>query len=130
MSGLWRWPGRWRLVSAAAGLWLTLAIFAGPFEVVFGPRIQPLLDWAGLGPGARSEAVAAPGFVLSVRSAPPGATLWVEGVERGTTPTVTNVACRTGQQVELQVRKPNFPVWQARVECREGRTLIVNARLR
>ncbi len=129
MSDPWRWAARWRLLSAAAALWLSVAMFAGPFEAVFGARARVWLYRAGLSRLTQPENPAAAGFVLSVKSAPAGAAVWIDGVSRGITPLITNVACEEGHPVELVVRKDGLPPWSRAVACRQGRTLIVTAPL-
>ena len=70
----------------------------------------------------------APGFLLRVTSTPPGARLWMDGLELGTTPVITNAVCREGQAVHLRLVKPGLPAWDKKIACQQGKTLLVQAR--
>jgi len=111
-----------RLVAAAAGLALVLLVFRVPLARAVLPVTRSVGLDGFLFP-------AASGFLLRVTSLPPGGRLWVDGVDRGTVPLFTNVACGEGQLVRLRVAREGWPPWEREVGCREGQTLIVRARL-
>lgn len=111
-----------RLTAGAA--WLALALLV--FRVPLARAVHPIARAVGL--DARLVP-AASGFLLRVSSEPPGARLWVDGVERGMVPLFTNVACGEGEIVRLRVARDGLTPWEREVGCREGQTLIVHARL-
>lgn len=111
-----------RLLSSLALLVLILALFHPALSHLSGGRLSALAPW--LDPGS-----AAPGFVVSATSSPSGGRLFVDGEDRGPTPTVSNVRCRDGQSVTLRVLKDGFRPWERAVHCREGGSLLIRATL-
>ncbi len=119
---------RYRLVAAlrlVAGLaWLTCAVAF--FRVPLGQALGPVAWNVGL---PRLFRPADPGFMLRVTSDPPGARLWVDGVDRGQVPLFVNVVCTEGEKVLVQVVKDGLAPWEREIGCREDETLLVRARL-
>lgn len=111
-----------RVVAALAWLVLAIAVFRVPLGLVLAPVAKATGLEGILVP-------AAPGFVLRVVSEPPNGQVWVNGIDRGLAPLLSNVVCREGQPVRIRVVKEGLPPWEREVECREGRTLFVRARL-
>ena len=101
---------------------LAVAVFRVPLAVT----LRPLARAAGLD---RVLPPSAPGVVLRIDSDPPGGRLSVNGVGRGTTPMIANVICKKGRRIRLRIEKEGFPTWEKEVDCREGETLVVEARL-
>jgi hypothetical protein len=108
---------------AAALSWLALAVgvFRVPLEVALGPLAR--------GAGLDRLAPPAPGCVLRVTSEPPGGRLSVNGIGRGEAPMIANVFCKEGQPIHLRVEAEGYSPWEREVECREGQSLAVEARL-
>lgn len=71
----------------------------------------------------------APGFQLRATSVPRGADLWVNGRLKSSLPVLGNVECRSGERVELEVRKEGYLTWRRVVGCREHGQLEITARL-
>ncbi len=71
----------------------------------------------------------AKGFMVRVVSEPSGATVWIDGDERGRAPLFGNVACSEGQEVVIEVAAAGHPRWRRTVPCRVGGELTVRARL-
>ena len=121
-----RVAGCLRALSGLSLLVLTLALFWQPLRATFGPRVIPVLEKVPL-PAALSPV--AEGFLVRVVSEPSGATVWIDGAERGRTPLFGNVACDEGQEVVIAARKPPHPEWRQTVICRVGGELTLRARL-
>lgn len=130
MSGGDALARRRRLVSGlrllAAAAWLALALLV--FRVPLARAVHPVTRAWNLDALDALAVPAASGFLLRIGSEPAGARLWVDGVDRGTVPLFTNVACDEGATVRLRVVWEGLPPWEREVGCREGRTLIVRAR--
>ncbi len=109
-----------RLAGSALLLAAVLAFFAEPLRLVLGPRLA-LPGWSG--------STAARGFMLRIVSTPPAARVTVDGEDRGATPALVNVVCHDGEEVTIAVHMRGFPRWQRTVACREGGSLVVNAKL-
>ncbi|MCP4661534.1 MAG: PEGA domain-containing protein [bacterium] len=110
-----------RLISRACWLVLALALFHAPLVRVLDPVTRAL----GL-PGLSRPAG---GFMIEITSVPAGGRVFVDGVDRGTAPMFANVACSEGQWVTITVVKEGVPPWERVVGCREGKRLLVQARL-
>ncbi len=115
-----------RLLSALSLVLLALAVFWQPFRHILRPRLAPVLQHVPvpeiLRPSAR-------GFMVRVTSEPLGATVSIDGTERGSTPLFGNVSCQQDQEIQITVEKPGFPIWRRTVRCRVGKELTVRARL-
>lgn len=70
------------------------------------------------------------GFGLSVESTPPGATVLVNGKERGETPLTTSVECKPGEPVRVEVRKPGVRPERRTTRCREDQLVELSLELR
>ncbi|MEM1179448.1 MAG: PEGA domain-containing protein [Acidobacteriota bacterium] len=111
-----------RLAAAACALALAVIVFAGPLLALLPTSISSNLDAI---PGLGSSR----GFVAQILSEPSGAGVWIDGVERGTTPFFGNVQCRGDRPITIEVKGPGFQPWTRELTCREGDTLRANARL-
>ncbi|MEE8523179.1 MAG: PEGA domain-containing protein [Thermoanaerobaculia bacterium] len=103
-----------RLIASAALLVTVVTFFYRPLAVVLGPALYR----SGL--TSAFQGSSAPGFVLQVVSIPPGAVVRIDGVARGTTPAMLNVACRNGDDVALTVSKAGYPEFRQSIPCRQG----------
>ena len=116
-----------RLLSALALLCLAVAVFWQPLQRVLAPGAAPELRQLPLPKlfGPKPDK----GFMVRVVSRPSGATVSIDGAERGSTPLFGNVVCQEGQQVHVAVAKQGFPVWSRTVPCRVGGELTIQANL-
>lgn len=132
--------GRWRfivanvlrLVGNAALLAVVAVVFHQPLGAILGNEIKAAgrrLGLTQLGLTGWVNPQGAKGFLVNATSVPPGGTLLIDDMPRGTTPTVSNVACSEGQPINLKVEKKGFITWERKVLCREGETLLIRARL-
>jgi hypothetical protein len=83
-------------------------------------------------PAAIGEALAPsapPSFLLQVFSTPPRARVMIDGQERGTTPAVTNIPCRSGQIVEVIVDLAGHRRWQRQLPCLPGESAALEVKL-
>ena len=113
-----------RLIASAALLVTVVAFFYRPLYLVLGPEVLPTAYRLGL--PALFQRSSAPGFVLQITSRPPGAAVLVDGVPRGTTPSMLNVVCSEGKDVALTLRKEGLPDFQQTFTCREGLSARAN----
>ena len=111
-----------RLIAGLAFLACSLAIFHPAIDALSGGRLQSIGPWLGSTKASR-------GFVVSATSVPPGGRLFVNGEDRGSTPSLLNVACAEGQEVAFRVVKEGYPAWERTVQCREGGSLKIRATL-
>lgn len=123
----YRLAGCLRGLSSLALVVLVLALFWQPLKAVLGYRIAPAMAKVPLPEILRPSA--AKGFMVRVVSAPSGATVWIDGNERGRAPLFGNVACDEGQEIVIEVAKAGHPRWRRTVRCRVGKELTVQARL-
>lgn len=125
--------GRRRLIETLRwmGALSTLAAVVLFFRAPLAHSVLPGLDrvLASSGVDRAFQLGAAPGFQLRAESEPPGGRMFVDGEYVSTLPMLSNVICRSGQDVELEVRLDGFQPWQRTVACREGGQLEVTARL-
>ncbi len=70
------------------------------------------------------------GFGVSVESVPAGATVLVNGEERGETPLTTSVVCNPGETVRLEVRKQGLRTVKRSTRCREDQLVELSVQLR
>ncbi|MEO1086190.1 MAG: PEGA domain-containing protein [Acidobacteriota bacterium] len=111
-----------RAASAACALALAITVFSGPLLTLLPDRLSSTLDAIpGIG--------ASRGFVAQILSEPTGATVRIDGVERGTTPFFGNAQCRRGNEVAIEVQAEGYATWRRKLPCREGDTLRATARL-
>ncbi len=115
-----------RLLSALSLVLLALAVFWQPLRHVVRPRVAPMLQHLPLPEIFRPSPS---GFLVRVVSEPLGATVSIDGTERGSTPLFANVTCQQDQEIRITVEKPGFPAWRRTVRCRVGKELTVRARL-
>ncbi|MEO1369490.1 MAG: PEGA domain-containing protein [Acidobacteriota bacterium] len=111
-----------RAGAAACALALSIFVFSDPLLTVLPPTVATTLDAV---PGLGSSR----GFVAQILSEPTGASVRIDGVERGTTPFFGNVQCRAGSDVEIEVAADGYATWRRELPCREGDTLKATARL-
>ncbi|MDA8020127.1 MAG: PEGA domain-containing protein [Thermoanaerobaculia bacterium] len=116
-----------RWVGALSALVAVLVLFRAPLVHGALPGLDRALAAAGLDQALQLGP--APGFQLRATSVPPGGELWVDGESTSRLPVLTNVICRSGQEVELEVRLQGYRTWQRTVGCRQGGQLEVTARL-
>ncbi len=121
-----RLAGCLRGLSGLALVVLALAVFWQPLRAVLGPKEVPVVQKVPL---PRVLRPSAKGFMVRVVSEPRGATVWIDGEERGRAPFFGNVACDEGQEVMIEVTAPEHPRWRRTVGCRVGGELTVRARL-
>ncbi len=123
----YRAAGCLRVVAGLSLVVLAVAVFWRPLTRTLGPDIAPAVQRLGL--PRLWQPSSAKGFMVRVASEPSGATVSVNGAERGSTPLFANVPCDEGQQISIVVEKQGFPRWQRDVSCRVGKELTVRARL-
>ena len=112
-----------RLLAVACLLAALLVFFRLPLLVLAAKTGEIGNPLAGLfGP--------AEGFFARIHSSPSGATVRVDGKERGETPFFGNVACSAGERVVIEVELTGFEVWRRELECRENGQLEVDAKLK
>lgn len=116
-----------RWVGALATLVAVMLFFRAPLSHSLLPGLDRAL--ASTGVDRALQLGAAPGFQLRATSEPPGGRMYVDGEYTSTLPMLSNVICRRGQEVELEVRLDGYRPWQRTVTCREGGQLEVTARL-
>ncbi len=124
--GRYRLAGCLRIVSSLSLVVLVLALFWQPLRAVLWPRVVPVMQKVPLPEILRPSAK---GFMVRVVSEPRGATVWIDGSERGRAPLFGNVACEEGQEVVIEVVAAGHPRWRRTVPCRVGGELTVRARL-
>ncbi len=116
-----------RLLSALFLVLLAVTVFWQPLQRVVNPTGAPALRQLPLpkllGPKP------AKGFMVRVVSSPSGATVSIDGADRGSTPLFANVACEDGQDVLIAVAQRGFPAWSRTVSCQVGDELTVQANL-
>ena len=88
-----------------------------------------LIFWQPLAEVRSTLGFGSPGFLMQVTSEPVPGTVEVDGVVRGTTPYFGNVRCRAEERVQIRVLAEGRQPWQREVECRQGGTLEITARL-
>ena len=115
-----------RLLSALCLLLLAFAVFWQPLRHIVRPRIAPALQHMPLPEILRPTAS---GFMVRVASSPSGATVSIDGAERGATPLFANVSCEQDQEVAIAVEKSGFPTWRRTVRCLAGGELTIQAEL-
>ncbi len=115
-----------RLLSALSLLLLALAAFWQPLRYVIRPHLAPALQHVPMPEILRPSSR---GFMVRVVSEPLGATVSIDGAERGTTPLFANVTCEQDQEIRITVENPGLPAWRRTVRCRVGKELTVRARL-
>lgn len=111
-----------RLLAALALLAAVLVFFAPPLRTLgaqLGRGGNPLNGY--LGP--------AQGFLARIDSQPRGATVRIEGKNRGETPFLGNVACSGGEKIRLEIEAPGYRIWKRELECRADGQLEVKAQL-
>ena len=86
----YRLAGCLRVVSMLSLVVLALALFWQPLRAVLGPKVIPVVQKIPLPEILRPSAK---GFMVRVVSEPRGATVWIDGAERGRAPLFGNVAC-------------------------------------
>ncbi len=115
-----------RLLSALSLVLLALAVFWQPLLRVVQPRVAPVLQHVPMPEILRPSAK---GFIVRVVSEPLGATVSIDGTERGSTPLFGNVTCEQDQEIVIVVEKRGLPAWRRTVRCRVGGELTVRAKL-
>ena len=121
-----RVAGCLRALSGLALVVLALALFWQPLRAVLAPKVVPVMQKVPLPEVLRPSPK---GFMVRVVSEPRGATVWIDGDERGRAPLFANVACEEGQEVVIEVAASGHPPWRRTVPCRVGGELTVRARL-
>jgi len=70
------------------------------------------------------------GFGVSVESVPAGATVVVNGEERGETPITTSVECKPGEPVRVEIRKQGLRAVRRSTRCRQDQLVELAVQLR
>lgn len=70
------------------------------------------------------------GFGISVESVPAGATVFVNGKERGETPLTTSVECAPGEPVQVEVRAAHVAPGRRMLRCRRNELIELTLELR
>jgi len=115
-----------RALASLALLVCSFTLWSEPLRLILEPRVSSVIE--GLGVSALLDRPRS-GFMLQITSIPSGAAFAVKGEERGDTPAIANVPCHDGETVVITVRKEGFAEYQRQVECREGGSLRLRARL-
>lgn len=122
-----RWIETLRWVGALSTLVAVVLFFRAPLGYSVLPGFDRVL--ANTGVDRAFQLGAAPGFQIRAESEPPGGRMYIDGEYVSTLPMLSNVICRTGQNVELEVRLDGYRPWTRTVTCREAGQLEVTARL-
>ena len=116
-----------RWIGALATLLAVVLLLRAPLAHSVLPGLDRALARAGV--DRAFQLGAAPGFQLRATSEPSGGRMYVDGEYVSTLPMLSNVICRSGQDVDLEVRLDGYRPWQRTVTCREGAQLEITARL-
>jgi hypothetical protein len=108
-----------RILAALQALALAILLFQAPLRDALAELRADALTEDG-DPNA---------FMVQIVSDPSGATITIDGRDRGATPFIGNVPCRVDQKVTIEIAKPGHKTWRREVECRHGGSLRVSARL-
>lgn len=122
-----------RLLAASALLVAMVALF-------YQPLGRAWQRWLGKGGAAEAtdaadatteepSQAAPPSFLLQVFSTPSQARVIIDGKDRGTTPAVTNIPCKTGQVVEVQVELAGHARWRRKLPCLPGESAVLEVKL-
>ena len=124
-----------RGLSLLALLALLAAIVATFWDVSLELVHSTVQPWIAESLGVEADALGLPArppravMMLVVQSSPDGATVSVDGVERGTTPAVLDVECTT-PTVRVVLERPGFARWTGETPCVAGTDERLLGRLR
>lgn len=120
-----------RLLAAVALLALMVSFFYQPLsrglERWSRDEVMPSQEVAAA--GEEPPPAAPPSFLLQVFSNPSHARVTIDGKERGTTPAVTNVTCRSGQVIKVMVELSGHRRWQRELPCLPGESAVLEVKL-
>jgi len=81
-------------------------------------------------PRIQEERESFSGAILMVESQPPGATIWVNGVDQGQTPVSVGLDCQPGRDLVVDFSLRGFEKSRHRTRCPKDTLVKVTARLR
>lgn len=111
-----------RLLAALALLAAALLFFAAPLRTLAARLERGGNPLAGVfGP--------APGFLARIDSRPKGASIRIDGRDRGKTPFLGNVACSRGEKIAIEIEAQGYQPWKRELECRVDGQLEISAQL-